>query len=171
MRLWRRSRIRWLSAALSGTVAVLIPSVRALTPQGSDEQRIREARDRSNAAIAAHDTAGMARLWMETLHVAASTSDQIAGRTENQRRFGEQFARRPDLVYVRRPTAVEVYQPWDVAAERGEWSGRWTDSSGVVEIGGSYMAQWRKVGSEWLIQAELYVPLHCNGHQYCSRRP
>jgi hypothetical protein len=113
----------------------------------------------------------MARLWMATLHVVASTSDQIAGRAENQRRFAQQFARRPDLVYVRQPTAIAVYQPWDVAAERGEWSGRWTDSSGVVEIGGSYLAQWRKVGNEWLIQAEVYVPLHCNGHRYCSRRP
>jgi ketosteroid isomerase-like protein len=154
-----------------GAFSLLAASVGAQPSQAGDEQRIREARDRSNAAIAAHDTAAMARLWMEDLHVVASTSDQIAGRAENARRFAQQFASRPDLIYVRRPTTVEVFAPWDVAAERGEWTGRWTDAAGVVEIGGTYLAQWRKVGGEWFIRAEVYVPLRCTGHPYCSRRP
>jgi hypothetical protein len=59
-----------------------------------------------------------------------------------------------------------------VASERGEWSGAWTEPDGKVSIGGTYLAQWRKVGREWLIQAEVFVPTHCAGSaRYCSARP
>jgi hypothetical protein len=58
-----------------------------------------------------------------------------------------------------------------VASERGEWIGRWTEPDGSLTIGGTYLAQWRKIGGRWLIQGELYVPSHCRGSKYCSRRP
>jgi hypothetical protein len=38
--------------------------VRATGLQSGDDQLIREARARSNQAIAAHDLAGIARVWM-----------------------------------------------------------------------------------------------------------
>jgi len=139
--------------------------------QSTDERLIREARARSNAAIAAKDPAAIARVWMEDVHVLASTSAQTAGSAANQQRFVEQFARRPDTIYVRTPIAIDVYSPWNVAAERGEWTGRWTEPEGALTIGGTYLVQWRKVDGQWLIQAELYVPTHCRGGQYCERRP
>jgi ketosteroid isomerase-like protein len=140
--------------------------------QGSpDQQAIREARARSNAAIAAHDLAAIARVWMDNVHVVASTSAQTAGRGANQQRFAEQFKARPDTVYVRKTTAIDVYSPWDVAAERGEWTGRWTEPDGTMLIGGTYLVQWRKVEGQWLIQGELYVPTHCRGSKYCNARP
>ena len=137
----------------------------------SDERMIREARARSNAAIAAHDVAAIAREWMDDVHVLSSTSTQTAGSDANQRRFAAQFANRPDTVYVRTPQAVDIYAPWDVAAERGEWTGRWTEPDGSLTIGGTYLAQWRKVDGRWRIQGELYVPTQCGGSKYCSRRP
>jgi ketosteroid isomerase-like protein len=77
--------------------------------QGStDERMIREARARSNAAIAAHDVAAIAREWMDDIHVLASTSNQTAGRDANQGRFATQFANRPDTVYVRSPHAIDI---------------------------------------------------------------
>jgi ketosteroid isomerase-like protein len=138
---------------------------------GTDERLIREARARSNAAIAAHDVAAIAREWMETVHVLSSTSSQGTGREANQRRMDTQFTARPDTVYVRTPQTIEVYEPWGVAAERGEWSGRWTEPDGALTIGGTYLAQWRKVDGRWLIQGELFVPTHCRGSRYCLQRP
>ena len=132
---------------------------------------IRAARARSNAAIAAHDPAGMAREWMEDIHVVASTSAQTAGRAANQQRMAEQFANHPDTIYVRRPRTIEIYAPWGVAAERGEWTGGWTQPDGKFEIGGTYQAQWRKIDGQWLIQAELFVPNSCSGSKYCAQRP
>jgi uncharacterized protein (TIGR02246 family) len=144
----------------------------AVLAQESDESMIRAARARSNAAIAKHDLDGISRVWMEDVHIVTSTSARGTGRDENRQRMGRQFASRPDTTYVRRTTDVQVYAPWSVASERGEWTGTWTELDGRVTIGGTYLAQWRKVGAEWLIQAELFVPLRCEGSQrYCGERP
>jgi ketosteroid isomerase-like protein len=43
--------------------------VRAAPFQGTDEDLIRAARGRSNAAIAAHDPAAIASVWLEDVHV------------------------------------------------------------------------------------------------------
>jgi uncharacterized protein (TIGR02246 family) len=140
-------------------------------PQSNDEQMIRAVRARSNAAIAAHDPAAMARAWMEDIHIVSSTSVQTTGRAANQQRMAQQFANHADTIYVRRPGTIDVYAPWAVASERGEWTGGWTESDGKFEIRGTYLAQWRKVEGQWLIQAELYVPTHCTGSKYCAQRP
>jgi ketosteroid isomerase-like protein len=137
----------------------------------TDEQAIRDSRARSNAAIAAHDIAGIARAWANDVHVVSSTSAQTAGSQANQQRMARQFETRPDTIYVRTPGTIGVYSPWNVASERGEWIGRWTEPDGKLEIGGTYLAQWRRVDGRWLIQAELYVPTHCRGSKYCSQRP
>ena len=137
----------------------------------SDEQLIRAARARSNAAIAEHDGAAIARVWMDNVHVVSSTGAQTAGRNANQQRFVEQFKNRPDTIYVRTPTGIEIYPAWNVAAERGQWTGRWTDPDGSLTIGGTYLVQWRKINGEWLIQGELYVPTHCRGSKYCASHP
>lgn len=136
-----------------------------------DESSIRAARARSNAAIATHDVAAIAAHWMADVHIVTSTSAQGTGREVNGQRMAEQFKRRPDTVYVRTPTAIEVLASWAVASERGEWTGRWTEPDGIVEIGGTYLAQWRKQENRWLIQAELFVPTRCRGSAYCAGRP
>lgn len=136
-----------------------------------DEQLIRAARDRSNVAIAKHDLDGIAAAWMDDVHVVSSTSAQTAGKNPNRVRMAAQFKNRPDTVYVRNPITIEVFAPWHVASERGAWTGRWTEPDGVLEIGGTYQAQWRKTNDRWLIQGELFVPTHCKGSNYCKQRP
>lgn len=139
--------------------------------QSRDEQLIREGRARSNAAIRARDPVAMARLWMDDVHVVRSTGAQVAGREPNQQRMAQQFATRPDTIYVRQPSAIDVYLPWAMASERGDWTARWTEPDGTVDMAGTYMAQWRRFDGIWLIQAELYVPTRCAGSRYCSQRP
>jgi hypothetical protein len=85
--------------------------------------------------------------------------------------MADQFARRPDTVYVRTPARIDVLAAWDVASERGEWTGRWTEPDGVVQVRGTYLAQWRKVNGTWLIQAEVFVPTACTGSTYCAAHP
>jgi ketosteroid isomerase-like protein len=138
---------------------------------GSEEAAVRAARALSNAAIAAHDIAGIARHWMPDVHIVTSTSAQGTGREVNGERMAQQFSRRRDTIYVRTPSAVDVFGSWSVASERGEWTGRWTEPDGVVNISGTYLAQWRNVDGTWLIQAELFVPTACRGSSYCTRRP
>ena len=38
-------------------------------------------------------------------------------------------------------------------------------------VGGTYMAQWRKVNGVWLVQAEVFVPTRCTGSKYCAAHP
>jgi ketosteroid isomerase-like protein len=164
--------MRMRHPALAFLVMTVITSRVNVVTQGTvDEQMIRDARVRSNAAIAAHDVPAIAGEWTEDIHVLSSTSNQTAGRDANQKRFGTQFANRPDTVYIRTPQTIDVYAPWDVAAERGEWTGRWTEPDGALTIGGTYLAQWRKINGRWFIQGELYVPTHCRGSKYCNQRP
>ena len=137
----------------------------------ADDQLIRAARDRSNAAIAKHDLDGIAALWMEDVYVVSSTSAQGAGKNANRARMAAQFKNRPDTIYVRKPATIEVYEPWNVASERGDWRGQWSEPDGALQIGGTYQAQWRKIEGRWLIQAELFVPTHCKGSNYCNQRP
>jgi uncharacterized protein (TIGR02246 family) len=160
-----------LSAVAIVTTAILGVAWGAARLQSSDEQLIRDARALSNRAIAAHDLAGIAAIWMDDVHIVTSTSAHATGREPNQQRMAQQFARRPDTTYVRQPVAIEVYSPWNVAAERGEWTGKWTEPDGALDIRGTYLAQWRKVDGKWLIQAEVFVPTQCRGAKYCGQRP
>lgn len=167
-----RWRITSPACAVCLTLAVTACAVlRAATQPATDEAAIRTARARSNQAIAAHDLAGITRHWMPDVHIVTSTSAHGTGREANGQRMAQQFERRPDTIYVRTPTSVEVFAAWDVASERGQWTGRWTELDGVVEVSGTYLAQWRKVDGAWLIQAELFVPTSCRGSSYCARHP
>ncbi len=162
----------WL--ALVGTLLVPMAMGLAAGTQAApltDEAAIRAARAQSNQAIAAHDVAGIVRHWLPDVHIVTSTGSQGTGRDDNGQRMAGQFARRPDTVYVRTPTTVEVLASWHTASERGEWTGRWTEPDGVVQVGGTYLAQWRKVDGTWLIQAELFVPTRCTGSSYCAAHP
>jgi ketosteroid isomerase-like protein len=147
------------------------PDIAASVQPASDQQLIRDARARSNASIAAHDVAGIARHWMPDIHIVTSTSAQASGLEPNQQRMAQQFKNRPDTIYVRQPAAVEVFAAWNVASERGDWTGRWSEPDGALEIAGTYLAQWRKVDGQWLIQAELFVPTRCKGGAYCRQHP
>jgi ketosteroid isomerase-like protein len=162
--------VAFLGAMLEPMTVALAAAT--LGPQPApDDAIIRAARAQSNQAIAAHDVPGITRHWMPDVHIVTSASAQGSGRDVNGQRMTDQFTRRPDTVYVRTPTAVDVFGAWNVASERGEWTGRWTEPDGVVQIRGTYLAQWRKVNGTWLIQAEVFVPTHCTGSKYCAARP
>lgn len=167
----RVPKVPWGMRAGAMLVLMCIGAGAKASQVSDDETRIRAARERSNAAIAKHDVAAIAAHWMLDFHVVTSTSAQASGREAYAKRMAETFARRPDTVWVRTPATVDVFAPWTVASERGEWTGRWTEPDGVIEIGGTYLAQWRRVDGVWLIQAELFVPTHCRGSAYCAKRP
>ena len=160
--------------ALAGMVAVpgaVAMALAAGQPPPDDAAAIRAARAQSNAAIAAHDVPGIARHWLPDVHIVTSTGAQGTGREVNGERMGQQFARRPDTVYVRTPMTIDVFAAWQVASERGEWTGRWTEPDGVIDIRGTYLAKWRKVDGTWRIQTELFVPTSCRGSKYCAAHP
>jgi ketosteroid isomerase-like protein len=162
---------RLLLAAVTAACAGHTPPARTSVTQATASDEIAAARARSNAAIAAHDTAAIVREWMPDIHVVASTGAQTAGAAANAQAMQAQFTKRPDTKWVRASKRITVFDLWEVASEEGEWVGTWTDPDGPVRVRGTYLAQWRHVDGLWRIQAEVFVPLSCEGGAYCARHP
>ena len=141
------------------------------TSGGPDARAIRHRREGSNAAIAVHDTGGIGAILSPAVVVVTSNSAHVAGRDDNVARFADQFRTRPDIVYRRTPDVVSVFAPWSMASEQGRWTGSWTDADGRISIGGTYQAKWRKLGQEWFVESETYVPDRCTGGKYCTTVP
>ncbi len=132
---------------------------------------VRAARARSNAAIAAHDTAALVALASLSYHSVSSRNVHTNGRAGVGAQYGGTFAALPDVLYVRTPQEVRVYAPWAMADERGTWVGTWTEPDGGVTIRGRYTAKWRRIDGVWLLEAEVFTPLTCRGSSYCTRPP
>ncbi|MDB5431789.1 MAG: hypothetical protein JWP35_2905 [Caulobacter sp.] len=69
--------------------------------------------------------------------------------------FAGQFADPAFVKYVRTTTAVTLDQDGARAAEEGDWVADWKGS----EMSGRYLAAWKKVTGQWVLQSELYVSL------------
>lgn len=132
---------------------------------------VREARARSNAAIAARDTATLAALVTTSYHAVSSRNAHSDGRRNEAERWRQQFAAHADVLYVRTPHDVRVFKPWEMADERGTWVGTWTEPDGKVTIRGRYSAKWRRIDGAWLLEAEVFTPTACVGSSYCTRPP
>jgi uncharacterized protein (TIGR02246 family) len=142
-----------------------------ILPGGEAEAEIRRKRERFNQAIVARDTAALATIWTEDVHVVASSGARISGRDTYRERFAGYFATRQGYTYRREPQRVHVHEPWGVATEHGEWRARWNEPDGPVDVGGEYMMHWRLTGDGWLVQAEMFAPVHCRGGRFCTDRP
>jgi hypothetical protein len=90
-------------AGVAGTAVAAMTAHSGQTPDAGDAAAIRAARAASNAAIAKHDVAGIAAHWVPDVHIVTSTSAQGTGKDVNGQRMAQQFARRPDTLYVRTP--------------------------------------------------------------------
>jgi ketosteroid isomerase-like protein len=141
------------------------------TTGGPDAREIRRLRESSNTAIARHDTAGFGAILAPNFSIVRSTSEHSAGRDEEVRGIAEAFRARPDVVYRRTPDEVRIFAPWDMASERGQWTGTWTAADGAVRIEGSYFAKWRRVNGSWRVETETFVPERCTGGAYCRTPP
>ncbi len=156
------NRRRWAYASIA--VAM---SAAPLVSQSSDEALIRSARARYNQAIAAHDTAAIARHLLPEIVQVTSTNARSTSRDSALARIADLFASRPDVIYVRTAEQVEVNASWGQASEIGRWTGRWTQADGVTNVGGRYFAKWRKVDGRWMLLSEVFVQLSCSGTNYC----
>lgn len=130
---------------------------------GDQASLIREARARSNRAIAAHDVPGILAEIDETFQVTAGSGRLIRGREAMEEAFREQFGAFPDAVYVRSIDTIDVAEDEMRAFESGSWEGTWTTPEGPYRVGGSYSASWIRAGDTWKIRAELFVTLFCEG--------
>lgn len=131
------------------------------------EAEIRAARARSNAAIAAHDVAGMRALFLPDAAVLPGSSGTPFGMEGFDTRIGAAFADPTFVAWVRTPTVVTVGTTGRRAVESGTWVGTWRKSDGEMRVTGVYQAMWLPTPAGWRLKNESFVTLNCSGSREC----
>ncbi|WP_430418861.1 YybH family protein [Phenylobacterium sp.] len=119
------------------------------------DDAVRARRRLTNKLIAAHDAARLRPFFAPDVKLIVGDGELILGVAAVIQAFAAQFAEPDFVTYVRETASVEVDADAARAAEHGRWTGRWKDR----EMGGTYLAVWRKVTGQWVIESELYVTL------------
>jgi ketosteroid isomerase-like protein len=123
------------------------------------ELAIRLNRAAFNHALAEADLSAIGRfLAPDAVLVAGTDSALLTGRKAQLLAWKREFAAVDRLVYLRQPDTILVSDIEPIAFEHGRWSGT-TLPSGAHGASGAYTAKWRKIGAEWVIEAELYLTL------------
>lgn len=149
--------------SLSALWLILATYAVPLGAQQQDAALIREARTRSNDAIAAHDIDGILAELDSTFQVTAGSGQFLQSVLAMGEAFSAQFAEFPDAIYVRSPESVEIAYSRLLGFETGTWVGTWTTPAGPLRTGGRYSASWSKASGSWKIRSELFVTLFCEG--------
>jgi ketosteroid isomerase-like protein len=119
----------------------------------SPADAVRARRRLTNPLIAAHDAARQKPFFAPDVKLVVGDGGLILGAVEVVAAFAAQFAEPGFTAYVRETETVEI----DTAGARAAERGRWTVTGRA--LGGTYLAVWRKVTGQWVIESELYVTL------------
>lgn len=123
----------------------------------SPKDAILARRRLTNKLIAARDAQRLRPFFDPAVLVIVGDGGRISGAAAVVEAFAAQF-QDPDFeAYVRTPDDVALAGDGDRAAERGTWVGR-TKSRGETTAGW-YLAAWKKVRGQWLIESETFVTL------------
>jgi ketosteroid isomerase-like protein len=119
------------------------------------EDAIRARRRLTNKLIAAHDAARLTPFFVADARLIGGEGGLLLGRDAILKAFAEQFADPTFGDYVRTPETVDIDYTGTRAAETGQWVAHWEGGG----MSGRYMAAWRKVTGQWVIESELFVTL------------
>ncbi|CAN5386791.1 DUF4440 domain-containing protein [soil metagenome] len=122
------------------------------TPQDAISAR----RKLTNKLIAAKDASRLAPFLAPDIKVIVGDGSLILGARDVLEAFASQFADPAFVAYVRTTAGIEIDAAGDRAAEQGTWVGT---TRGVADTRGTYLATWRKVTGQWVIENELFVTL------------
>lgn len=120
---------------------------------------IRARRKLTNKLIAAHDAARLRPFLFADATMITGDGSLIVGAGPIVEAFAGQFADPAFVHYVRTSGEVEIDQAGARAAEQGRWTALWRGADGETTMAGTYLAVWRKVSGQWVIESELYVTL------------
>ncbi len=135
-----------------------------LTNLEDGDAPIRAARARYNEAIVKRDAAAIGRLLAPGYHIVTGRSDQSHGASLEQEKWKERFAADPTVTYLRTPREIRVNEVWGLAEESGDWAGSYTTAGNRAKASGVYSAKWqRTVDGRWLVQAEVFTTMRCEG--------
>lgn len=122
------------------------------TPQDAIAAR----RKLTNKLIAAKDAARLRPFFDPRVTLIAGDGSLLLGAEDVLAAFASQFADRGFGAYIRTTEQIDLNSDGTRAAERGRWVGQWKDAP---EQSGTYLATWKKVTGQWVIENELFVTL------------
>ncbi len=120
------------------------------------ETAIRARRKLTNKLIAGHEAARLKPFLDPNATLIAGDGSLLLGAEAIVQAFAAQFADPTFVAYVRTTQTVEVDSAGERAAEHGAWVGTWR---GAPPMSGTYLAVWKRVVGQWVLEAELYVTL------------
>jgi hypothetical protein len=125
-------------------------------PAAPAETAIRARRKLTNRLIGEHQAARLRPFFNEDACVIVGDGGLVMGAEAIVAAFAAQFGDPAFIAYVRTPETVEIADDSQRAAEHGRWVGTWR---GGARMAGTYLAVWRAVHGQWVIEHELYVTL------------
>ena len=120
------------------------------------ESAITARRKLTNKLIAAKDAARLRPFFDPPVNLIAGDGSLLLGAEDVLAAFASQFADKGFIAYVRTTERIELNADGSRAAEHGRWVGSWKDAA---EQSGTYMATWKKITGQWVIENELFVTL------------
>ena len=119
------------------------------------EDAVRARRKLTNKLIAAHEAHRLRPFFTADVKLIVGDGGLILGAEAVIEAFAVQFRDPAFQTYVRHTETVTLDSAGGRAAEAGRWTADWTGT----EMAGTYLAVWRKVTGQWVIESELYVTL------------
>lgn len=119
------------------------------------EDAIRARRKLTNRLIAAHDATRLRPFFAADIKLIVGDGGLILGVDAVIQAFAGQFADPAFGTYRRETELVQLDAEGARAAETGRWTAFWASGS----MAGTYLAVWRKITGQWVIESELYVTL------------
>jgi hypothetical protein len=110
----------------------------------------------TNKLIAAKDAARLRPFFDPRITLIAGDGSLLLGAEDVLAAFASQFADKGFGAYIRTTEDIALDAEGTRAAERGRWVGQWKDAP---EQSGTYLATWKKVTGQWIIENELFVTL------------
>jgi ketosteroid isomerase-like protein len=110
----------------------------------------------TNRLIARKDASRLAPFFSPDVKVIAGDGSLILGARDVLAAFAGQFADPDFVAYVRSTQRIDLDAEGARAAEHGTWVGTWRTAG---EQSGAYLAVWKKVTGQWVIESELFVTL------------
>ncbi|KRB86880.1 hypothetical protein ASE00_05185 [Sphingomonas sp. Root710] len=125
----------------------------------SPDLAIRMRRAAFNRALADADLSAIGPLLApDVVLVTGTDSAVLSGRKAQLVLWKREFAAPERSVYIRTPETIRVSEVAPIAFEHGHWQGM-SAKTGLQFAAGEYSAKWRRIGSDWVIEAELYLTL------------
>ena len=117
------------------------------------EDAIRARRKLTNKLIAAHDAPRLKPFFAADANLISGEGGLLMGAAAIIAAFEAQFADPSFVTYLRTTESVTLAGDGMRAAEAGTWLATWKDQTAT----GPYLAAWKKVVGQWVIESETFV--------------